>query len=82
MNNKLEKDFKQVEDEIRIKMEAAAVLIKEATSIAENSGLKVKNYFSNEQDNLYLTDYSLSSAVYPLMDALEDAGWMTSSLTC
>jgi hypothetical protein len=63
----LEKEFNKLTKGIEVKMKAASKAILEAHKVANKLGL---------DDMSYLT------AVSPLMDAMEEVGWQTSSLSC
>lgn len=61
----LEKDFAKVSDEIKVKMELAGKLLKEASILAESVGAE-----------LHFMD-----GIAPLHNSMEEIGWNTSSLT-
>lgn len=63
----LEQEWQQKASTIGDKMKIAAKLIKEADQLAHKSGHEL----------MYLYD-----EVHPLMKALSDAGWSTSSMIC
>jgi len=70
----LEDEFKAVQDEINGKLQEAAKLIKEAASLAEAHGKDLRSFDTYGED--YLFDQGL------LEDAMEEAGWNTSSWHC
>lgn len=63
----LEKDFKEVENQVKDKVAAAAALLIEADNIADGKGLNLSE---------------MHNAVSPLMRALRVGGWRTSALHC
>lgn len=65
--SELETDFNEVEAAVSVKLNEAAKLIKEASETAGEKDLSLPE---------------LSSATSALMDALDSAGWATSSLSC
>ena len=67
MSSELEKEFQEIEKIIEVKMSMVSSLIKEAELIAQSKGFVLQDCYSGTR---------------PLMDALESAGWRTSSLGC
>jgi hypothetical protein len=65
--SQLEKDFKQLEKDIKAKLKEAAKLIKEAQKLADKQGQTVADMYD---------------AYSPLYDAMDAAGWRTSSFGC
>jgi hypothetical protein len=79
MSKDLEKDFARVEKKVRAKMEAVALLIKEASDMA----LSIHNQkATNSEEPLGLTSWDFHNACRPLRDALDNAGWSSSSMSC
>ena len=70
----LEKTFKRVEKKVAAKIQEAADLIKEANEMAQSTGAE------NASDGL--SSYDFWSACRPLRDALDEAGWSSSSMRC
>lgn len=64
---KLEDDFEALQDQLRDKLQQAADLINEAQKEAQAHGHSLVDMYD---------------ATSPLMDALDEAGWRTSSLGC
>lgn len=64
---RLEKEFERVETECKTKLEKAADLIREASSLAHSKGKDLQEMYE---------------AVRPLERAMDDAGWSTSSWHC
>lgn len=67
--NDLEKEFKEVEKTIKEKMKEAAALVKEANKMAKAAGVR------------HLADMQYG-ACSPLVDAMDNAGWRSSSWGC
>lgn len=67
--NDLEKDFKEVEKSIKEKMRDAAALVREANRMAQKAGAR----------NLADMQYGAAS---PLVGAMDDSGWRSSSWGC
>jgi hypothetical protein len=65
----LEKEFKETEKAIKEKMKAAAALVKEANKMAQKAGVR----------NLAEMQYG---AAGPLVDAMDNSGWRSSSWGC
>jgi hypothetical protein len=63
----LEKEWAETEKLVKVKMEKAAALIKGAIKIAKKHNLELNELYDG---------------VKPLLDAMEEAGWQTSSLMC
>lgn len=63
----LDADFDVLEEKIKGKLQQAAELIGEAEAMADANGEMLSE---------------LHEATYPLMNALDNAGWATSSLSC
>jgi hypothetical protein len=76
----LDKDFKRVEKQVRAKMEAAAALIKEAKDMADANGIAGETNEDSGESGLASWDFY--DAVRPLRDAMDYAGWRTSSWGC
>jgi len=76
--SKIDNDFEEVKRRIRIKMESAAILIKEASEMA----LTVQKGTSNPEKVFSLTGWDFHEACRPLRNALDDAGWSSSSMSC
>lgn len=70
----LEEEFRQAQNTVNEKLQEAAKLIKEASSLAGMYGKDLRSWDSDGED--YLFDQGL------LEDAMEDAGWNTSSWHC
>lgn len=66
--SEIEKDFKNVEAEVKAKLEAAAELVREANQIVLDKRV-AKN----------LSDFGNT---YALVDAMDDSGWRSSSWSC
>ena len=64
--SKLEKEFLEIEKEIKNKMKEAGLKIKEAQKLAKKTGHSLEEMYD---------------AVRPLVDAMDSAGWRSSSLT-
>lgn len=64
----IEKDFKKVQAEVRSKMEAAAELVREANQIVV--------------DRRVAKNLSSFGAISPLVSAMDDSGWRSSSWGC
>jgi uncharacterized protein YndB with AHSA1/START domain len=64
---RLEEEFKQLNKELQAKMTEAGNLIKDAAKLAEKHGKELVNMFD---------------ACGPLLSAMDQAGWQTSSLGC
>lgn len=67
--NDLEKEFKEAEKAIKEKMKAAADLVKEANKMAQKAGVR------------YLAEMQYDAAS-PLVNAMDDSGWRSSSWGC
>lgn len=67
--SQLEGDFSMLTAQIKTKMNTAAHAIKESQKMAILNGYD-------------LHGYDLQSAIEPLMDAMDEVGWCTSSLVC
>jgi hypothetical protein len=65
--NDLEDAFNKLQDELKVKIVEAANLIKEAGDIAEEHGEELAE---------------MHDATDPLLSAMDNAGWRTSSLSC
>lgn len=70
----LEDEFRAVQKEINEKLQEASKLIKEASSLAAMHGKDLRSWDSDGED--YCFDQGL------LEDAMEEAGWNTSSWHC
>lgn len=66
-NEKLEEEFADLTTQIQEKLAQAAKLISESTSLAEEAGTDLQSLYDETR---------------PLMRALDDAGWSTSSMRC
>jgi len=64
----LEAEWVAVSVEIEKKIKEAAELINQASSLAKDKGRSLS--------------YDMYEEIYPLMSALDNAGWRTSSLSC
>lgn len=94
MSKKLEEEFKQLEEQVKLKMIAAAKLIDEAAELVAKSGQIIHKEDcgyalnrdwtpdSNEFVEILLLDYPFRNAAKPLMEALNNAGWSSSSMYC
>lgn len=65
--SKLEEEYLEIEKEIRVKMKAAALNIKEANKLAKKTGHSLEEMYD---------------VVDPLINAMDAAGWRTSSFGC
>lgn len=65
----LEKEFKETEKAIKEKMKEAAALVKEANKLAQKAGVR------------YLAEMQYGAAG-PLVNAMDDSGWRSSSWGC
>jgi hypothetical protein len=65
--DKMEAEFQKLNEEVSAKMAEAARLIDEASSLAEDSGREL---------------HMMHEAMSPFLQAMDDAGWRTSSLSC
>ncbi len=65
--SKLDAEFAEIESQCREKLAAAASLISEATAIANSKHTSLQDMYE---------------ATSPLMRALDDAGWSSSSMGC
>jgi hypothetical protein len=63
----LEEEFLEIEKEIKIKMKEASVKIKEASKLAKKTGHSLEEMYD---------------AVSPLVNAMDAAGWRSSSWGC
>jgi hypothetical protein len=66
-NNQLMAEFSEMHEKIKAQMKIAADAILEANSIAEDNNLELPN---------------MHNSLGPLIGAMEDIGWSTSSLSC
>lgn len=66
--DKLEAEFKAYEKEVLVKMKEAGKLIREANKLAKKAGVENLN--------------DMYDATYPLYNAMDAAGWRTSSFGC
>jgi len=64
---RLEEEFNEIVDALTTKMEEAGKFIKEAAKLAKEHGFEL-----NEMSDVY----------YPLYNAMDKAGWNTSSFSC
>jgi hypothetical protein len=65
--SKLEEDFTKLEVQVVDKVKAAGKLLREANKIAKKTGHSLEEMYD---------------AISPLMDAMDDCGWNTSSFGC
>jgi len=65
--NRLEREFEHAQFAVTVKMKEAADAINAAVKLAKEKGSSLQDMYS---------------AVVPLMDALDNAGWNTSSFSC
>jgi hypothetical protein len=73
----LDKDFDSVRKDVHTLMQAAAALIKQAKQIVDDSGMP----YSQEEFG-GLNSYDFYNEVKPLKEAMDKAGWSTSSWHC
>lgn len=82
----LEKDFKETADKISNKLADAAKAIREATQIAKEAGVEgIVNsdyYDVSAEDRIRIRALSRQIVSYPLIRAMEEAGWQMSSIGC
>jgi hypothetical protein len=74
MAEDLEKTFRRVEKKVAAKIKEAADLIKEANEMAQSTGA--------ESASQGLSSYDFYTACAPLRNALDEAGWSSSSMRC
>jgi hypothetical protein len=74
MSDDLEKTFKRVEKKIVAKIKEAAGLIQEANEMAKTIG--------DKESSEGLSNWDFWAACAPLRDALDEAGWSSSSMRC
>lgn len=67
INSKLEEEYTALETELRLKVADAARSLNEATQLAQSKGYELVNMYESTR---------------PLMDAMDNAGWRTSSFNC
>jgi hypothetical protein len=75
---RLDKDFERVRKQVKTKMAAAAALIKEAQDMVDANNLGQ----ADELGERGLASCDFYDAVRPLRDAMDYAGWRTSSWGC
>lgn len=63
----LEKEFNELQDKVALKVKEAANLLSEAGAIAESGGRELSD---------------MHEAIRPLLNAMDNAGWRTSSFNC
>jgi hypothetical protein len=63
----LENDFNKLQDDLKLKLAEAVKIIEEANKIAEDNGESLAE---------------MHEATDPLLNAMDNAGWRTSSLSC
>lgn len=87
MSNDIEKDFTAVAEQINDKIKEAAEALKEANKLAKAVGAEYYDDSKTDDFNHYPTvnqaEKTLAGLVNfnPLLNALDDAGWQTSSMT-
>ena len=83
MANDLEKDFNKTKADIKVLLQTAADLIKQATNLAVKSKLPHTDREDNlDDEDQWLGSYNFYEETRPLMNAISDAGWSASSLRC
>jgi hypothetical protein len=80
----IEDDFNEIKDQVNAKLAEAAKAIREAADIARSKGLPVMDYSHYDWRNTKFLDYDreLAFDVDQVEDAMQVAGWQTSSWTC
>jgi len=68
----IEEEFKLLQDQVNDKIRAAAQLVREANELADTHGKNLQS----------VDDYDAIFDVGPLENAMEEAGWNTSSWYC
>lgn len=64
---KMEGEYEETRKEIAEKMNAAAMALREAATLAQTAGSELQDFYDE---------------VRPFLRAMDDAGWSTSSLSC
>lgn len=67
ITSKLEEEFNALEAEVKLKVKEASKIIKEASDLAKTKGYELVDLYN---------------ATGPLYNAMDDAGWQTSSFNC
>lgn len=88
--SELDKKYDDVIKEINAKIKEAGKLIKEAGKIGKKAGIDMLNvhpytyesgdYTDEQLEDLEEITYKIEFS--PLLDAMDDCGWATSSLNC
>jgi hypothetical protein len=74
----VEQEFELLQNDVNSKLNEAAKLIREASNLAESKGLNLRSIDDDRPNCTY--DYLFAQEV--LEDAMDGAGWNTSSWNC